>query len=573
MDRRNFIKLAGSFSLAASFAGRPAVAQGNGSTTLQLDAQVVEAFDELDLLKTAKEMATRPFEMPKLVLPPELSELNQAQYSAIQYDAEKYIWKNETAGYQLQAYHAGFQYKTPVIIHLVETKRNEANVEVKRALRFRNDTSLYKLPPSVPSGEYSISGFGALARLKPEDAQTPIKPEGTQAPSMPEGTQAPQKSDGAQVPPKPESAEEFLVFQGASYFRAIAAGQAFGAYARGVCINTAQASGEEFPAFRNFYIEKPVPGGDRRLVIHALLDGASLTGVFKFYVEPGATTTMEVKCVLFPRKPLTHVGIAPLTSMYYFGGADPTRMDDFRPNMHSSDGLLVQTGNNEWIWRPLVNPERLQYTAFTDRNPKGFGLLQRERDFSAYHDVKGRYENRPSVWVEPLNEWGEGTVDLVELPTRSDIFDNIVAFWHAKAPLQPGTENGYTFHYMLSWCGTCPIAKPAVSPQPPAPQSPPPPKFYVAETRVGAAGKENRAFIIDFVRQSSCNDCTVGPFTADVYAGEGEIVKKEVTENTANGTQRVSFEYRPKGQQADLRCELRQNGQVVSETWIYRWSV
>lgn len=515
MNRRNFIKLAGSFSLATTFVGGPAMAQGGEGNPV--DPEEINPFSEDFLFNRAKSLAAKPFEVPKLLMPPELSDLNAQQYSAIQYKADQSIWRNEPLGYQLRLFHTGFQYKTPVDIRIID-----GNI----ARRFKYSTSLFdfQAPVTAPAADSQagFSGFRALAPLA-----------------------------------RPDTMEEFLIFQGASYFRAIATGQAFGMSARGVCINTAQATGEEFPVFRSFWIQKPTPGGDRRMLLYALLDGPSLTGLYKFRIEPGRPTMMEVECTLFPRKPLTHVGIAPLTSMYYFGAADSSRLDDYRPNVHNSDGLLVWTGSGDWIWRPVVNHERLQYSAFSDRNPKGFGLLQRERAFQAYQDIDARFGNRPSVWVEPLGDWGEGTIDLIELPTRSEIYDNVVSFWRPKTPL---TETGsHNFRYKLHWCWEPPVRST---------------KAHVAETRVGAAGKpENRYFVVDFVSDSSCNGCNVGPFTADVYAGEGEIRNVAVRNNPGTGGQRVTFEFRPgRVEQTDLRCQLRQNGQAISEIWIYRWT-
>lgn len=512
MNRRNFIKLASSVSLAAAFAGKSGWAQGIEPAAVDPDEIV---FTEQWLFTKAQNLARAPYEAPKLQLPPELTNLNNQQYQAIQYKADSAVWKNEPLTHQLQFFHTGFQYKTPVEIRIIDAGK---------ARNFKYSTSLFdfQTPVTSPAAD-SQSGFSGF------QAFTPLT--------------------------RPNAFEEYLVFQGASYFRAIATAQNFGMSARGICINTAQTSGEEFPVFRSFWIQKPAPG-ERHLMLYALLDGPSLSGVFKFRVEPGRTTVIDVECTLFPRKPLEHVGIAPLTSMYYYGYADPTRPDDYRPNVHNSDGLLIWGGNGEWIWRPLVNPERLQYTAFADQAPKGFGLMQRDRNFNAYQDIDANFGSRPGVWIEPQGNWGEGTIDLIELPTRSEIHDNIVAFWRPKSPL-PETTSHY-FRYRLHWDWNPPVRST---------------KSFVAETRVGAMGKpENRHFVIDFVNDGSCNGCNVGPFTADVIAGEGEIRNVSVRLNPVTQGQRVTFEFRPKTEQTDLRCQLKQNGEAISETWVYRWS-
>ncbi len=511
MYRRNFIKLAGSLSLASLLPGA-VMAQGAGATTNPDETQ----FSEQWLFTQAQNLARAPYKEPQLQLPAELADLDSQRYSRIQYRPDANLWKDNPGIFQLQFLHTGYQYRVPVEMHTIEGGT---------ARPFKYSPSLFdfaapvRMPP--PDSRAGFSGFCALAPI-----------------------------DNAQNP------SEFLNFRGASYFRAIAAAQTFGVLARGVCINTAQPAGEEFPVFRAFWLQKPAQG-ERHLVIYALLDGKSLTGVYKFRVEPGRSTVMDIECTLFPRRPLTHVGIAPLTSMYFYGSADATRFDDYRPNVHNSDGLLLCTGGGEWLWRPLSNPERLQYTVFSDRAPKGFGLLQRERNFRAYEDIDARFGNRPSLWVEPLSDWGEGAVDLIELPSRSEIYDNIVVFWRPKTPLTENTS--HHFRYRLHWCWEPPVRST---------------KYYALQTRVGALSKpEYRQFMIDFVSGSSCNGCNVPPFTADVSAGEGEIRDVKVRGNKATGGLRVSFEFRPgRAEQTDIRCELKQNGEPVSEIWIYRWS-
>ncbi len=195
---------------------------------------------------------------------------------------------------------------------------------------------------------------------------------------------------------RPDYFDEYVVFQGASYFRAVGRGQLYGLSARGLAINTARPGGEEFPIFRAFWIEKPKPGA-RSIVIHALLDSVSTTGAYRFEVEPGEATIMDVEATLYPRRPLTHVGIAPLTSMYLHGPGHHRIDDDFRPAVHDSDGLAIYNGNSERIWRPLTNPKTLQTSAFVDRNLKGFGLCQRARSFHSFEDLEARYEKRPTL--------------------------------------------------------------------------------------------------------------------------------------------------------------------------------
>jgi periplasmic glucans biosynthesis protein len=513
MHRRNFIELAGTMCLAAALS-RNGWAQAGSSGA---PAGEGAPFSEQWLLTQAQNMARAPFEVPKLQLPSELEDLNSQQYQDIRFRPESTPWYSEDVPFKTQFFHTGFQYKTPVEINFVE-----GGV----ARPFPYSTALFEFGAQIkaprPDSQSGFSGFKVLG---------PINRAG--------------------------SWDEFLSFQGASYFRAIATGQVYGASSRGIAINTAQPAGEEFPVFRAFWIQKPAQG-DRQITIWALLDGPSLTGAYRFRGEPGRSTLLDVEMTLFPRKVLTHVGLAPLTSMYFFGSADASRQDDVRPNVHNSNGLLIWNGLGEWLWRPLINPERIQYSAFSDRSPKGFGLMQRERDFAYFQDLDARFGDRPSIWVEPIGDWGEGTVDLIELPTRSEIYDNVVAFWRPKTPLAEIAS--HHFRYRLHWCWEPPVRST---------------QAYTAQTRVGALGRpETRQFVIDFVSGSSCPGCNVAPFTADVRTGAGEIRNVIVRQVPATGAQRVTFEFRPgRTEQTDIRCELKQNGQAVSEIWVYRWTL
>jgi glucans biosynthesis protein len=517
MNRRNFLKIAGAYSLASGLPDKSAEAQQPDASQAKPASPPAEpAFSEQWLVSKAENLARQPYKAPELKLPSELADLDQERYRAIRFKPEAAIWKDGPGIFELQFLHTGFQYKLPVEIYFIEGG-------VIRPYPYSSTLFNFAAPLTVPPPD-SPGGFSGLR------VHAPIN--------------------------RPDAKDPFLIFQGASYFRAIASGQVFGVSARGISVNTAQPAGEEFPFYRAFWINKPAPN-DRHLVIYALLDGPSLTGSYKFRIEPGRSTVMEVECTLFPRKPISYVGIAPLTSMYYFGTADTSRVEDYRPNVHSSEGLQMWNGGGEWIWRPLINPERLQYSVFVDKGPKGFGLLQRKRAFSDYEDIDARFDNRPTIWVEPIGDWGEGAVDLIEVPSRSEIYDNIIAFWRPKAPLAEIAS--HYFHYRLHWGWEPPVRST---------------KAYAVQTRVGAmADQSTKFFVIDFVSGGSCNGCNLSPFTADVRAGDGEIRNVVVRQNPATGGQRVTFEFKPgRVEQTDLRCELRQNGQGISETWIYRWT-
>jgi glucans biosynthesis protein len=224
---------------------------------------------------------------------------------------------------------------------------------------------------------------------------------------------------------------------GASYFRVVGKDQVYGLSARGMAIDTALPSGEEFPRFTEFWIERPKPG-EKQLVIFALLDSPRATGAYRLTLRPGTDTIVDVKSQMYLRDKVTKLGIAPLTSMFLFGANQPSKVLNYRRELHDSSGLSIHAGNGEWIWRPLNNPKHLSVSNFTVENPRGFGLLQRGRNFSHYEDLDDNYDKRPSAWIEPEGDWGKGSVDLVEIPTADETNDNIVAFWSPEKLPEPG---------------------------------------------------------------------------------------------------------------------------------------
>src|SRR5690606_17214246 len=237
-------------------------------------------------------------------------------------------------------------------------------------------------------------------------------------------------------------------FLGASYFRALAEGMRYGLSARGLAIDTGEASGEEFPRFVEFWINRPAPA-DRELIVFALLDSRRATGAFRFVIRPGAPTRIDVRARLYLREPVAKLGIAPLTSMFFYGENQPAPAPRLRPEVHDSDGLSIASSSGEWIWRPLQNPRRLLITYFALADPLGFGLLQRDRHFRSYEDIDARFELRPGAWVQPKGRWGAGRVELVQIPSPDETNDNIVAYWVPDN--QPEPKKPFDVEYTLFW--------------------------------------------------------------------------------------------------------------------------
>jgi glucans biosynthesis protein len=512
MDRRTWLKLAASTAAAAAFP-LPAPAEINLSQT-NPDAQ---PFSEELLDAFARRRADEPYKAPEKRVDEALAGLTYDQYkSAIVYKEDQAIWRKDDGPFWIEPYHtAGAIYAFPVDLF---------SVEAGRAI---------KIP-------YSAQAF---------DFITPAKQPATAAQSDFAGFHALAQMDKGAV-------RDFLSFLGATNFRAAAAGQVFGVTARALAINTGQTGGEEFPLFRSFWIERPKPV-DRSLVVHGLLDSLSAVGRYKFTVTPGFDTIIETEASIFPRRGgIPYAGIAPIASRFFFGPGVPPKRRDYRPRVHDSEALSIVNGAGEQIWRPLLNPERLQFSVFLDKSPKGFGLIQRERSFAAYQDLDAQFEKRPSLWIEPLGDWGEGSIDLIELPAPEEFNENIVCFWRPKDGLGPGIP--HRFRYRMHWCWT-----------PPSQNK----KATVAQTRVGETKGGEVAFVVDFANAEACEGCNPAAVAPSVTQSAGEVRNQRLSAGPSAGSLRLRFEYTPAGgDPADLRAQLVVDGKPVSETWIFRWA-
>ena len=368
------------------------------------------AFSLDDVANRAKELAGQKFEAPKSNLPKEFRDMKFADYQKIRFRNEKAEWADAKTPFKLSFYHQGMHFDTPVRINEVTaTTVNEIKYDPARF-----DFGDLQFDPKATE-QLGYAGFRVLFPINKADKQ-----------------------------------DEIMTMLGASYFRVIGKDQVYGLSARGLALDTALPSGEEFPRFREFWIERPNEG-DKQLVIFALLDSPRSTGAYKLILRPGKDSTVDVESRVFLRDHVSRLGIAPLTSMFLFGSNQPSRVQNYRHELHDSTGLSIHAGNGEWLWRPLNNPKHLSVSSFTVENPRGFGLLQRGREFGRYEDLDDRYDKRPSAWIEPKGDWGKGTVDLVEIPTADETNDNIVAFWNPEKIPEPGQplEHNYRLHWTL----------------------------------------------------------------------------------------------------------------------------
>jgi glucans biosynthesis protein len=488
---------------------------------LALQGASAHAFNFNDVSKRAKALADKSYKKPDATLPPTLRNLNHEQYSDIHFRPEKSVWRGQQLPFELTFMHRGGIFNEPVRI-------NEITPNGVAQITF--DSTMFDYGKNaVDAGQLKGLGFSGFRIRFPVNS--------------------------------PKVKDDVLSFQGASYFRAMGKSQGYGLSARGLAINTAVASGEEFPRFVEFWLNRP-KAGDKTLTIYALLDSQSVTGAYEFQLRPGVDTVIDVRAKLFFRNEVTKLGIAPLTSMFFFGENQQSRTEDVRPEVHDSDGLSILTGEKEWIWRPLVNPKRLLVTSFATTNPLGFGLMQRDRNFSSYLDLDNRYESRPSTWITPKGKWGEGSVELVQIPTPDETNDNIVAYWMPKNVPKAGKT--LDFAYSMAWQKNA-EKRPASA--------------WVEQTRIGYSSEPGKAkdgitrMNIDFAGDTlkKLGDKPVeGIVTAD---DNGRLISVNTRPIPATGGWRVEVAMRrnDENKPVELRGHLRNpaNGTTLSETWSY----
>lgn len=486
----------------------------NGSVPAEVEETPepkAEPFTPEDVVKLAQSLATQP-PRPRPAVTPGLEKLSYVQYRGIEFRIDHALWEKERLPFRLDLLPAGFVYTAPVKVSVVENGIARDIIAHPEMFNLRDE-----VPKELHGKALSISGFRLRTQLNSRDKW-----------------------------------DEFLVFQGASYFRAVGRGQWYGLSARGLALNTGEPQGEEFPAFTQFWIEKPSPRA-KQVVIHALLESQSVTGAYRFVVQPDQQTTMDVQFTLFPRVELRNVGIAPLTSMFLFDGTNHKRFDDFRYRVHDSDGLLFTGKDGESVWRQLANPRTLQLSYFTEERPRAFGLMQRARLLADFQDMEAHYEMRPSAWVEFNDGAAPGPLRLVEIPSPDETNDNIVAFWQPRDPLPAGRP--YSGSYRLNWTAE------SLVPQPLG-------RFVAA--RIGATFKgDRRLFALDLTGVNGNPE----ELELEVQSSAGLVAHPVVQRNPAVRGMRATFEYDPQGAQlAEFRVVARKDGKPVSETWLYRWT-
>ncbi|MGL4813474.1 MAG: glucan biosynthesis protein [Beijerinckiaceae bacterium] len=477
-----------------------------------------------DVIRRARDLAARPFDPSMPALPAPLNGLDFDTWRDIRFRPDRALLASGNGPFRMHLFHRGFLYQRPVTVNVV---RDGVAAPIPYAAALF-DYGRTKMERPLPL-DFGFAGFRLHYPLN-----------------------------------EPKVMDELVSFLGASYFRFLGRGQGYGLSARGLAIGVGAKETEEFPFFREFWVEMPREDAER-VVVHALLDGESVTGAYQFFIYPARETTIEVTVNLFARRRVERLGLAPLTSMYLTGENDRRAARDYRPELHDSDGLLMQTGAGEWIWRPLRNPETAATSSFIDVNPKGFGLMQRDRVFEHYQDLDLHYQKRPSYWVEPREGWGEGRVELVEIPTTDETNDNIVAYWAPKNPLEAGQSLAFGYRISALTDGVRLHAGGRAI------------NTWTTQARaLGSAEPAtpgSRRFIVDFAGGDlDFLQREPAQVQVDASVSAGRVVRSFLIPNPQIGGFRAVIDVdAPLGQAVDLRAYLKSRARALTETWTYPW--
>jgi periplasmic glucans biosynthesis protein len=524
LSRRKFLRSASAAAMSMAvprWALTAAAAAVNKPTVLKQRGEK-QPFDYARLKGVARSLADAPYIPVPNKLPPAIAQLDWDRWQSIRFREEHSLWADDGLRFRIQFAHLGFVANKPVRMYLVQDGQSQeiafdpAMYDYSRA-----GVATNQLPPSL-----GFAGFRILFHT--------------------------------------DWVRDVAAFQGASYFRAVDGDMQFGQSHRGLAIDCGMPTPEEFPDFIAYYLERP-PKDSSYLTVYGLLDSPSVAGAYRFIISVADTQVMDIDAALYPRKQIERVGIAPDTSMFFSGKNDHRSSQDWRPEIHDSDGLQIWAGSGEWIWRPLTDPTVVRVNSYTDENPHGFGLMQRERNFEWYQDDGVFYEKRPSAWVEPKGNWGKGAVTLVEIPTRDETMDNIVAFWTPANKPQKGQE--YLFGYKLYWTRDNPFG---------------PNLATVRATRTGIGGvigqKRNHfswRFVVDFAGGDLSLLGSTAKVTPVIWASRGRIEITSARPLASIQGWRAMFDLALADDSVEpinIRLFLSTDGQALTETWLYQYA-
>jgi glucans biosynthesis protein len=519
-DRRQFLQgTAAALTVATPlswFASNEAVAARTPPTPAR------QPFDYARLKGMARTLAAAPYQAPSEKLPPTVERLDWDHWQAIRFRDDRSLWAGDGLRFQVRFFHLGFRIRKPVRMYVVDGGFSQ-EILYDPAMFDYSGSGLHgnEIPTNI-----GFAGFRLLFHT--------------------------------------DWVRDFAAFQGASYFRAVDIDRQYGMSQRGLAIDCGSSTPEEFPDFVAYYLEKPAKDSSV-LTVYGLLDSPSVAGAYRFIIDVAEPLTMDIDAALYPRKQIERLGIAPCTSMFLVGKNDRRVDNDWRPEIHDSDGLQIWSGGGEWIWRPLMNPAGLRVNSYTDEHPRGFGTMQRERRFEQYQDDGVFYDKRPDCWVEPRGNWGKGAVMLVEIPTEDETSDNIVAFWTPADKPQRGQELLYA--YRLNWCRENPVVVDLA-------------RVYATRTGIGGIIGRKRTyfswrFVVDFAGGELPALGENLKLIPVISASRGRVEITSVRPLHSINGYRAMFDLALTDDSVEpinLRLYLSADGQALSETWLYQYT-
>ena len=524
LDRRRLLK---ALAVAGAAGLLPTeFSPAHAASSLTLGAPETFSFDGLK--NVAERMAREPFTPPPQPDPDIVSKIDYERWGQIHFNTDSALFANGPGQFPVTFFHIGKFFPKSVEMYVVEGGQ---------ARPILYDQAMFDMPPDSPARLLPKAiGFAGFRIQEPRDRKLDWR-----------------KNDWA-------------AFLGAAYFRAIGELYQYGLSARGVAVDTAVAGrDEDFPDFTHFYIEAPT--SNDTIVVNALLNGASVTGAYRFTMTRGKGVVMTDRAHAQPaqghraprhRAADHHV----LVLRDQEGHRDRLAAGGARFGRARACGLA----RGERIWRPLNNPERTTASAFADQSPRGYGTLQRDRVFDHYLD--GVYLRSPTepLGRSPSDDWGQGAVQLIEIPTDDEIHDNVVATWVPADPATAGKSLRLQVQAALG-APTSPIRRrwPAAS-QPgsgaaasPACPAPPGVRKFMVEFLGGPL--EHLPF---GVKPEAVLYTSRGHFTSYLYT--------EAVPDGVNGHWRAQFDLVVDGTDpVEMRCHLKTGNDILTETWAFQY--
>jgi len=514
LNRRHFLQIAAAIGGASGLSIDQAFAE-----RARMDLGEPEPFSVDKLIERAKALAEAPYEEPNIQHADILETIDYDAFQQIGFKRELGLGEGTNVNFPAQLFHLGRYFKAPVRINWLEQGHARRVIYHPDYFTFGNTGLNETLPDDI--------GFSGFRLQDGQDANT-----------------------------------DWLALLGGAYFRSSGELNQYGLSARAIAIDTALPTPEEFPRFTEFWLQ-PGTVNANEYTVYALIDGPSVAGAFTMVCKRNGKVQQDIQARFFARKDVERLGIAPLTSMFWFGEHNRHQAKDWRPEIHDSDGLAMWTGAGERLWRPLNNPNSVMTNSFVDENPKGFGLMQRDRAFHNYEDDGVFYDRRASVWIEPLGDWGKGAVQLVEIPTDDEIHDNIVMYWVPEATVKAGSE--WSFDYRLFWNADEPYPSETVA--------------KVIHTRLGNGGvpgqprpEGRKKFVIDFEGGPLEDVEKLDEVKPIISTSKGEISNDYALQVVGTTNWRAFFDIDVEGNEpVNLRLYLQLGDKTLTETWLYQY--